>query len=357
MHDGIRFRFLVIDRISENYQKLADEMGGIKRRIGQIARQAGADPVQLFEKLTGQRKARIAGRILQPHVTELSAIKEKIDEFSLKCGLSLAEYQATSSALRRAIQINVASRNEMMLKNRRLVTKIVQDRPRGNDMMGMDFGDLVQEGNIGLMRAVEKYDHTKGTRFSHYAGWWIRQAINRAMSDQSRVVRVPVHASELAVRVSRLSRQFLQQHGIEPTIKELASIAGVPPEQIRLIRASTGVTLSLDAPVHEADGELSQVSWVDTLVDKAAAGADRILHNTELRNHIERALSELTPRCEEIIIYRMGLIRTVGDTTLGNVGKRFNITRERLRQLEQASLISLSKVSRLKIIVEGLDQG
>ncbi len=354
LHDGLRFRFLIVDRICANFSSVNDRMGAIRQKIGQIARRHKLPPSDVFDAVI------IGGRNLpklDASSAELVSLRELALAFANDCGLPLRDYTDIASTLSRAIRVHRASRDEMMVKNSRLVTKIATDRIRSGTAGGLDFDDLVQEGNIGLMRGIEKFDHTKGTKLSTYAGWWIRQAMNRAISDQSRVVRISVHMRELAVRVSRLSRLYSQQHGVEPTIRELSDVSRIPVEQIRLIKNTTGSVVSLDAPVFTENDpkSASPTKWIDALVDGLAPSPEQILHNKELRRLIVRAVDGLPPRSEEVLFYRMGLVPTVVDTTLSAIGDRYHITRERLRQLEQASLGALANVARLASAASSMD--
>ena len=250
------------------------------------------------------------------------------------------------AACLKAIKKGVAARKRLSEANLRLVVSIAK-RYVGR---GMQFLDLIQEGNLGLIKAVEKFAHTKGFKFSTYASWWIRQAITRAIADQARTIRIPVHMVETINKVKKVSSQLLHEQGKEPTAEEIAERLEMSVDKVREIMRVAQEPVSLETPIgEEEDSHLG-----DFIPDDEAPVPAEVASHTLLREQLSEVLDTLTDREEKVLRLRFGLVDG-RPRTLEEVGKEFNVTRERIRQIEAKALRKLRHPSRSKKLKDFLD--
>ena len=303
------------------------------------------DPVRMYLKeigkvdlLTPEQEVELAQTMAAGNEA-----KSQLEELE---GMGEAVPSEVREELDKLIKAGKKAEQQLAEANLRLVVSIAK-RYVGR---GMLFLDLIQEGNLGLIKAVEKFDYTKGYKFSTYATWWIRQAITRAIADQARTIRIPVHMVETINKVIRVNRQLLQELGHDPTPEETAAEMGMPVEKVREILKIAQEPVSLETPIgEEEDSHLG-----DFIEDDTASEPSEAASFTLLKEQLVEVLSTLTPREEKVLKLRFG-IEDGRTRTLEEVGKEFNVTRERIRQIEAKALRKLRHPSRSKKLKDFLN--
>ena len=303
------------------------------------------DPVRMYLKEIGKVPLLTADQEVEL-ATAMSAgreAKERLAELE-ESGETLPEDEM--AALKKQLKAGERAKQQLAEANLRLVVSIAK-RYVGR---GMLFLDLIQEGNLGLIKAVEKFDYTKGYKFSTYATWWIRQAITRAIADQARTIRIPVHMVETINKVIRVSRQLLQELGHDPSPEEISEEMNMPVDKVREILKIAQEPVSLETPIgEEEDSHLG-----DFIPDEGASEPSEAASFTLLKEQLVDVLSTLTPREEKVLKLRFG-IEDGRTRTLEEVGKEFNVTRERIRQIEAKALRKLRHPSRSKKLKDFLN--
>ena len=271
------------------------------------------------------------------HEKKVSDIKDKISILVEDVGLSVSEFKEVFLTIQRGQREAARAKKEMVEANLRLVISIAKKYTN----RGLQFLDLIQEGNIGLMKAVDKFEYRRGYKFSTYATWWIRQAITRSIADQARTIRIPVHMIETINKLVRTSRQMLHEIGREPTPEELSEKLSMPLDKVRKVMKIAKEPISLETPIGDEDD--SQLG--DFIEDKNAIQPLEAAIHSNLRETTTRVLASLTPREERVLRMRFGIGMNT-DHTLEEVGQQFSVTRERIRQIEAKALRKLKHPSR-----------